>query len=60
MNNRPINRKGLKMLWPYCYEDKTTWKYKDCIIQRDGKGNDYVNKWIYNDKFMFSHLDIKL
>lgn len=61
MRNKLIkNKRGLKMLWPYSYDDKKTWKYKDCIISSDSKGNLFVNEWIYNDKFLYSNFDTRL
>jgi hypothetical protein len=48
--------KELKPLWPYDYEDKTTWKYSDCILTK-GLKHRLVKKWILNPEFKYKHLD---
>lgn len=48
----------LKKLWPFDYEDITTWKYIDCKIVKKNKDN-IIKEWVLNPKFKYSHLDVK-
>ena len=41
-------------LYPYSYEDKSTWAYLDCKIS--GKGKNRQIEWIKNPKFKYAHL----
>lgn len=55
MSSQLLAREPMPRLWNYIHEDKTTWKYIDCIIA--GKDSaPYVSKWIRNPEFKYGYL----
>lgn len=52
---RKLKGDPLPKLWQYHEDDKTTWRYINCVI--GGKsGRLYVSKWIENPEFKYLHL----
>lgn len=47
----------LRKLWPYHPDDKSTWKYIDCLVSGDYGQVRRVRKWILNPDFAYRHLD---
>lgn len=48
-------RSSLSRLWPYKYEDRSSWPYVDCVIG-GGADKPIVLRWIENPKFKYKHL----
>jgi hypothetical protein len=58
--NRRIepSRPPLQPYWKYEFEDKTTWKYIDCVIGGSHHTSKiFVKQWILNPDFKYKHLD---
>ena len=55
------NKNKLRMLWPYNYHDRSTWKYIDLVLYGEKKDNNSkVSSWILNPDFKYAHLDKSL
>jgi hypothetical protein len=55
MNKKQKKEHKLKKLWPYQYDDETTWPYLDCMLG-ESYGNISVKNWVKNPDFKYGHL----